>query len=117
MGGDMRGELRAGRWETAGDRGARSVQERAPLQIGSTGHERTENRSSMPVTLDVSRLSGWLNALAFCRATRGVICGLRRREGVGRCAGGNTVQERTQLDNWQHLKHVAHARDAGRVKA
>ena len=112
MGGDMRGELRAGRWETAGDRGARSVQERAPLQIGSTGHARTENISSMPVTLDVSRLSGWLNALASCRATRGVIC-----EGVGRCAGATTVQERTQLDNWQHLKHVAHARDAGRVKA
>ena len=46
--------------------------------------ERTENMSSMaldPVTLDVSKLSGWLKAAAFCRG---------RKQGVGcgaRCAG------------------------------
>eukprot|EP00964_Phaeocystis_antarctica_P107203 scaffold71964_cov85-Phaeocystis_antarctica.AAC.1 len=39
---------------------------------------------------------------------------MRRHGAVCRC---NNVQERTQVDNWQHLKHVAHARDAGRVKA
>ena len=29
--------------------------------------ERTTNMDFMLVTLDVSRLSGWLNALALCR--------------------------------------------------
>ena len=30
--------------------------------------ERTENMYPVSVTLDVSRLSGWLNAVALCRA-------------------------------------------------
>ena len=34
---------------------------------GRARTERTENMESMSVTLDVSRLSGWLNALAYCR--------------------------------------------------
>ena len=29
--------------------------------------ERTANMAYMVVTLDVSKLSGWLNAVAFCR--------------------------------------------------
>ena len=32
--------------------------------------ERTENMLFMVVTLDVSKLSGWLNAFAFCRVER-----------------------------------------------
>ena len=32
--------------------------------------ERTENMEVMLVTLDVSRLSGWLNAVADCRVQR-----------------------------------------------
>ena len=32
--------------------------------------ERTENMAYMVVTLDVSKLSGWLNADAFCRVDR-----------------------------------------------
>ena len=32
--------------------------------------ERTENMADMVVTLDVSKLSGWLNAWAFCRVER-----------------------------------------------
>ena len=50
--------------------------------------ERTWNMERMSVTLDVSKLSGWLNANAFCRverraydAERGVG---RGREGAGR---------------------------------
>ena len=45
-------------------RGASSLQERARLQIGGRGHgeERTQNMESMFVTLEVSKLSGWLNA-------------------------------------------------------
>ena len=30
------------------------------------------NIQSMPVTLDVSKLSGWLNAVASCRVTTGI---------------------------------------------
>ena len=37
---------------------------------GRARAERTINISSMFVTLDVSKLSGWLNALAFCRVKR-----------------------------------------------
>ena len=32
--------------------------------------ERTANMPSMSVTLDASKLSGWLNAVAFCRVER-----------------------------------------------
>ena len=32
--------------------------------------ERTRNMSCMSVTLDVSKLSGWLNAVAHCRVER-----------------------------------------------
>ena len=32
--------------------------------------ERTQNMDSMVVTLDVSKLSGWLNAYASCRVER-----------------------------------------------
>ena len=38
--------------------------------------ERTENMRLMSVTLDVSKLSGWLNLFARCRVERrGVRCG------------------------------------------
>ena len=50
--------------------------------------ERTKNICCMSVTLDVSKLSGWLNADAYCRverrawdARRGVPPG--KREGAG----------------------------------
>ena len=48
------------------------------------GEERTLNMPSMFVTLDVSKLSGWLNADADCRAKRGTI---RRIE--DRCEQGD----------------------------
>ena len=34
---------------------------------GRARAERTRNMLSMSVTLDVSKLSGWLNAVAHCR--------------------------------------------------
>ena len=47
---------------------------------------RTSNMARMVVTLDVSKLSGWLNADALCRVERrGVRCGARC---VGRGTGG-----------------------------
>ena len=38
---------------------------------GRARAERTENIRCMVVTLDVTKLSGWLNAFAFCRVERG----------------------------------------------
>ena len=51
----------SGRREAAGDRGARSVRGRARLGAGH-GEERTPNMWCMFVTLEVLKLSGWLNA-------------------------------------------------------
>ena len=69
----MWGEVCGRQREAAGDRGARSLQERARLQIGGRGHgeERTQNMESMFVTLEVSKLSGWLNTDATCRGSKG----------------------------------------------
>ena len=64
---------RPGRQEAAGDRGARSVQRRElDCRVGGgPGEERTPNMPYMLVTLEVSKLSGWLNAFAFCRESKG----------------------------------------------
>ena len=157
----MRGEVRAGMPEAAGDRGARSVQERARLQIrgqgtgrgvgpaaaaqaacagrtpncggcaGRAGAERTVNICCMIATLDVSQLSGWLNAAAFCRVERaaweeGRHAGPGDGRGVWDGGGGasSVRREETQLRRlcWQgrrgaHIKHGAHVRDSGRVPA
>ena len=45
------------------------------------GEERTENMRFMSVTLEVSKLSGWLNADACCRESNGghTRCGTRVR--------------------------------------
>eukprot|EP00964_Phaeocystis_antarctica_P096343 scaffold62657_cov64-Phaeocystis_antarctica.AAC.3 len=70
-------------------RGASSAQRRARLRGGGgQGAERTWNTPYMLVTLDVSKLSGWLNADARCRGTRRghIRCG-SRCGGRGRVAG------------------------------
>ena len=85
---------------------------------------RTSNIQAMLVTLDVSKLSGWLNFVAYCRvagtaheAGRGV-----GREAKGlwaRCwckphAGKGRLEVRGE---GTHPKHAVHVCDAGRVKA
>ena len=68
----VRDDVRPGRREAAGDRGARSVQGRGlDCRLGA-GHreERTRNMPATVVTLEVPRLSGWLNADARCRVAR-----------------------------------------------
>ena len=40
------------------------------MVAGRARAERTANMFCMSVTLDVSRLSGWLNAATFCRVER-----------------------------------------------
>ena len=65
----MGSEMRAGRREAAGDCGARAAcRGGLDCRLGAgQGEERTENMYSMVVTLEVSKLSGWLNADAPCR--------------------------------------------------
>ena len=84
--------MRLGRQEAADDRGASSVQERARLQTRgrARGEDRTENMNFMSVTLEVSKLSGWSNADAACRGSkgahtvRGEVCGSAPGGGGGR---------------------------------
>ena len=59
--------MRAGR--VSGRRKRRKQSRKAPTVEAEarTRKERTENMYAMFVTLDVSRLSGWLNADALCR--------------------------------------------------
>jgi len=80
----------------------------------------------MSVTLEVSRLRGWLNATAPCQVESG-----KYEEGemprvygkiMGRCAGASSVQDTSQLEIGDraraeaHLEHEAHVRDAGGVE-
>ena len=56
-------------WGCSG--GARSVQEVPTIEVaGRARAERTPNINRMDVTLEVSKLSGWLNAAALCRVER-----------------------------------------------
>ena len=83
----MRGELRAGRREAAGDRAAHAACGAGLDCRLMAGHveERTANMLPMSVTLEVSKLSGWLNADARCRDSKG---GHTVRDDVGWEAGG-----------------------------
>ena len=54
------------RWKTAAHAACRGARD---CRLGAGhGEERTWNMDCMAVTLDVSKLSGWLNARAYCRA-------------------------------------------------
>ena len=81
----------------------------------------------MVVTLEVSKLSGWLNAYASCRESemghhtvRGEVWA-GRREMAGDAP--SSVQGRARLEigsracGGAHEEHVAHACDFGRVEA
>jgi hypothetical protein len=84
------GEVRAGRpW---GGGGASGMHGEGPTQgLGVRARaERTRNMPLMSVTVEVSKLSGWLNAFAFCRVERGGAYegGARFAPGGGRPWGG-----------------------------
>ena len=60
------------------------------------------NMLAMVVTLEVSKLSGWLNAAAFCRESKGgnTMRGELRGGGMQQMAGdggASSVQERARL--------------------
>jgi len=74
------------------------------------------------VTLDVSKLSGWLNAVADCRVQREAWEEGDMQAG-GRGRGLECASERVgsiQVEDWAgaepHLKHSLHVCDAGRVE-
>eukprot|EP00964_Phaeocystis_antarctica_P047611 scaffold27546_cov54-Phaeocystis_antarctica.AAC.1 len=101
-----------------GDGVQRAVE--AQLQIrGSTGVERTRNISCMLVTLEVSKLSGWLNADAYCRGSKGGH--VRYGTMCGPADGGDGVQRAVEglTANWEqsrcgaHIEHLLHGCDAG----
>ena len=81
----------------------------------------------MSVTLDVSRLSGWLNAYAFCRVEGKAWEEDNMRAGrlwrFGGRGGASSVQGRSRLETRSggmrgaHLEHVLHICDTGRVEA
>ena len=87
----MRGELRAGRREAAGDRAAHAACGAGlDCRLGAGhGEERTVNMLAMLATLEVSKLSGWLNADAPCRESNGGHA--VRGEGAGQQTGGDGV--------------------------
>ena len=107
--------------------GASSREARTVDVEGRAPTERTANMLFMSVTLDVSKLSGWLNADARCRVEREIIgggatCGQagkrvewdgcwRKRQGGPNCGGSG------QGTRGAHVKHVLHVCDAGRVEA
>ena len=94
--------------------------------------KRTPNMPYMSVTLEVSKLSGWLKASASCRVQRGHPTEGRRvwhgdvaqREGRISSARGVRACVAEPSGVWgqkaqaeAHLEHVAHGCDAGGVKA
>ena len=113
----MRGEVYGGRQAEGGGRRwcTQRAGERARLQIEgrARGEERTWNISFMSLTLEVSKLSGWLKADASCRESnrkRGDMRAAARREGATSCGGSLAGGTRRA-----HAKHCPHVRDLGRV--
>ena len=122
----MRDEVRAGRRGGGGGDASGMCTGTARLRaVGARARaERTENMLFMVVTLDVSKLSAWLNAVALCGVERRA-CGRRdgRREGVvgGGGASGMYGEGPTQgcgrpgHARGAHVEHVVHVSDAGGI--
>jgi hypothetical protein len=126
----MRGEVRAGYSGRAwGGGGASGTHGEGPAQgLGARARaERTSNMRYMVVTLEVSKLSGWLKAYAACRVEREehAIWGEVRAGRRWVVARRKRVCTRRRSDSrlggqgtrGAHEEHVAHGRDAGGVKA
>ena len=100
----VRGEVQAGRAGGGGrSRCTHSVQKGLNCRFGAGhGEEHTRNIHCMFVTLEVSKLSGWLNAFAFCRESKGghAVWGEGQRPGRQEAAGArgaSSVRERARL--------------------
>ena len=87
---------------------------------GRARAERTLNIISMVVTLEVSKLSGWLNALASCRESKGghAVRGEVRAGGGGRSrftqrAGAGSTADWDRARGGAHVEHAVHGCEAG----
>jgi hypothetical protein len=114
-----------------GTEGRANQQHGCLAQLGSVGRrrrrKRTLNMPLMSVTLEVSKLSGWLKALAPCRVQRGHpmegnACGTEmwhsRRKGESAAWVFGPARECGQKAQAEaHIEHAAHGCDAGGVKA
>ena len=76
---------------------------------GMARAERTENMYAMSVTLDVSRLSGWLNAGAHCRVKKGSKRGLTCGMGGGTACGRRRRMQRADRPRLWRLRVRARA--------
>ena len=86
------------------------------LEAKGTRGERTWNMVRMVVMLEVSKLSGWLKADAYCRvegghAMRGGEVRAGRREGPG-CGGGTTSGMHGEKARLKACGGQGHARSA-----
>ena len=110
---EKQGEVRAGRWGgRGGNGGASGVQGKVRLQVERRARtERTLNMFIMPVTLDVSRFSGWLKADASCRVEKGAYKpGYMRLEVYARKALGAATAQAV-LCAWKGLDYRDWAQD------
>ena len=62
---EVRGRVLGQRWRKRGAHAEGPTEGRGPVQA-----ERTKNMRSMVITLEKTKLSGWLNADACCRVER-----------------------------------------------
>ena len=85
----MRVGRREARRATAAQAGCRREGTNTDAGAGR-GEERTLNMPLMSVTLEVSKLSGWLNDAAPCRKG-GIRCGASCGPGAGRRGGTRSV--------------------------
>ena len=115
----MRGEVRAGRREGVGRRRRKRHARGWPdsrLEGRRARAERTQNIDTMVVTLEVLRLSDWLNADAVCRVEgRSMRCGARCAPGGGRAWGGASASGMHGGRPDSRLGAAGHARSAPRT--
>ena len=114
------GEVRAGRREGLGwwrhTRGMHGEKARLKAWRPRARAERTLNMKNMVVTLEVSKLSGWLKAVVRCaeskggHATRGGEVRAGRREGLGCMVAAHKRHARGRPDS--RLWGQGHARSA-----
>ena len=119
----MRDYVRTGRWEAAGDRGTRSLQGRAPLQVGGGALEGAYVEHELH-----GRDAGGVEIHRLVERRRGLPVSKRGHtvwdEGAGQLTGvQRAVQGRARLQiegrarGRAHREHLAHVRDAGGIEA
>jgi len=84
-------------------------------QLGSGGRrrrrKRTENIAYMVVTLEVSKLSGWLKAAAPCRVQKGA-----SDRGTTRVAHGDVAQREGRINSARGVRVCGQAREWGQKR-